>query len=741
MKEFRLSIFAVLIFFFSICFPFPLAAQGIQGAALLEGLKVFADDPLRLAFIMDTGDDFSEEQIRKQADLLIRYFLAGLTIPGKDLWVNLSPYEQDRIIPEVFGRTRPGLDLLEQDRLLKQMTASLLDPESKTGKIFWSKVYALVRESYGTTDIAIDTFNKIWVVPGTVRIYEDPQAGFVYIKAARMKVMLEADYREEDTPEAGAADIARDVLREIVVPLLEEEINTGRNFFRLRQVYQSLALAAWYKRQITDSLIAAAYVNRRKISGLSSGSHANPVDIWTAYVNAFKKGVFDVIAQDSFDGSEELPRRYFSGGFSFDNIEAHISSDGAMPADEMAGRAGLRVIDTFLGAVRVSEQEERLERQEQEETRALEEETDAILLPLFLPSGERAFRQYGILPHSVAAELLYNAAFSTDDYYVCEKAIHQFVRIAHLDDAAHQRMMDALESVLKFSREPTSRAAELVRNLGRLQALYFVRALRADPRVEQDNFPAGSRVEGLYLDLASGPNFAGYMPSFAKDRTYMAVDNSPYVASYLEELRRRLGLENIIIRQENVLVMPKPERPVATIRMKNVWHYVEGFSGKFPEMADWVVEGGQIIVMSEHKEGQTARARDFMKQFVPDMIDNGWNFHYQFADPGSGRMDRMVLSKRHRNEPVNTMSWSGYLDDFSKAFFFSYRATGAAGFTKGGVDFDMDRISMDSGRENSGPRFRPDARRLTQIIQAPGLAPVSVRISLFEHLDHFLNGL
>ena len=29
---------------------------------------------------------------------MIKYFFAALTIPDKDIWVNLSPYEKDRMI-------------------------------------------------------------------------------------------------------------------------------------------------------------------------------------------------------------------------------------------------------------------------------------------------------------------------------------------------------------------------------------------------------------------------------------------------------------------------------------------------------------------------------------------------------------------------------------------------------------------------------------------------------------------
>jgi hypothetical protein len=60
------------------------------------------------------------------ANRLIKYFLASLTVPEKDLWVNLSPYEEDRIAPESLGPTDLGKELLEQDYILKQLKLQIL---------------------------------------------------------------------------------------------------------------------------------------------------------------------------------------------------------------------------------------------------------------------------------------------------------------------------------------------------------------------------------------------------------------------------------------------------------------------------------------------------------------------------------------------------------------------------------------------------------------------------------------
>ncbi len=94
---------------------------------LIKGLKIFPNEPLRFDFIVDKGSSQVENQkLKEESAKLIKYFLASLTVPQDDVWVNLSPNEPDRIIPKAFGITEMGRDLLTQDYFLKQITASLV---------------------------------------------------------------------------------------------------------------------------------------------------------------------------------------------------------------------------------------------------------------------------------------------------------------------------------------------------------------------------------------------------------------------------------------------------------------------------------------------------------------------------------------------------------------------------------------------------------------------------------------
>jgi len=324
---------------------------------LLRGVKVYSDDPLRMDFILNSVDSTSSMQ--QNTTRLIKYFLAALTIPDTDLWVNLSPYEKERIIPAFFGRTEMGRDLLEQDYILKQVTASAIDPQNTTGREFWAKVYAQMQKRYGTINIPVDTLNKIWIVPASAVVYENNNAA--YVVDSKLKVMLETDYfalsnNPTPTGEQGAeGSVFNDILRTIIIPVLEAEVNEGSNFVRLRQVYNALILATWYKQKIKESIIKRAYVDQNKIFGVSTNDPSAAEKIWNNYVKMFRKGAYNYIQEetDAISG-EVIPRKYFSGGILFAIVPQILTWAGHTANVVQLPDAAMTVVRTRLNVLRIN---------------------------------------------------------------------------------------------------------------------------------------------------------------------------------------------------------------------------------------------------------------------------------------------------------------------------------------------------------------------------------------------------
>ncbi|MBF0512165.1 MAG: hypothetical protein HQL13_07565 [Candidatus Omnitrophica bacterium] len=235
--------------------------------------------------------------------------------------INLSPYEKNRIIKDDFGKTEMGRDLLAQDYLLKQITSSLIYPEHGLGKQFWDKVYQHAFRQYHAMDVPVNTFNKVWIVPQQAVVYESGSTA--YILKSRLKVMLQEDYvslvkhgrMANGCATSKAHSLASRIIKEIVLPEIEKEVNEGENFANLRQVYSGMVLATWYKQELKESLLGRIYADKARLKGVDQDPKINKV-IYQRYLQAFKKGVFNYIKEDINKYTHEtIPRKYFSGGF------------------------------------------------------------------------------------------------------------------------------------------------------------------------------------------------------------------------------------------------------------------------------------------------------------------------------------------------------------------------------------------------------------------------------------------
>lgn len=291
---------------------------------IIKGLRIHPRNPILFDFIIDTGNSglsTKDQKLKSESEKLIKYFLASLTIPEDDLWVNLSPYEQDRIIPKQLGQTEMGRDMLAEDYILKELTASLIYPEKNLGKEFWNKVYAKAQQLYGVNanEIPVNTFNKVWIVADKAKVYVHQNT--VFVVASHLKVMLEEDYLSLEKHKGLSApnkthSISSQIVREIILPELEKEVNTGKNFANLRQIFHSMILAAWYKKNLKEALLNQVYSDKAKIKGVDVQDKTIKDKIYKEYLQAYKKGVFNYIKEDNVNG-QMVPRKYFSGGEEF----------------------------------------------------------------------------------------------------------------------------------------------------------------------------------------------------------------------------------------------------------------------------------------------------------------------------------------------------------------------------------------------------------------------------------------
>ncbi len=197
---------------------------------------------------------------------------------------------------------------------------------------------------YGTTQIPINTFNKVWILPDSAEVYEHQDT--VLVVKSHLKVMLDEDYlalskntvipqnttvipqnttvipqnttvipAKAGIQNAEVSSIGNQVIREIVLPAIEEEVNQGKNFAQLRQIYNSMILAVWFKNNLKQAFLNQVYTGRSKVNGVNVDDPSIKEKIYKQYLQAYKKGVFNYIKEEVDQNSHEMiPRKYFSGG-------------------------------------------------------------------------------------------------------------------------------------------------------------------------------------------------------------------------------------------------------------------------------------------------------------------------------------------------------------------------------------------------------------------------------------------
>ena len=278
---------------------------------------------------MDQADssDVSEEGASK----LISYFLAGLAVDKKDIWVNLSPYEKDRIIESSLAETELGKGLLSQDYILKQLSSSLSHPDTELGKSYWKNIVGEGPMPTGRQVVpSQDSLNKIWMVPQESKVSEYKNMAVITASSLDVKT------------ETGIANVLLDDIK--------KDVNTGKNFAQLRQIYNSLILAQWFKQKFKNSFYNN-YINKNKLNGINHLSPKLKQKIYTLYCQAFKKGVYSFTKKEIIGGRKHR-RQYFSGGAGIQNLRLEVStknSASALSAD-MSGTAFKVVQATFISS-------------------------------------------------------------------------------------------------------------------------------------------------------------------------------------------------------------------------------------------------------------------------------------------------------------------------------------------------------------------------------------------------------
>jgi hypothetical protein len=257
-------------------------ASGVQAVRSVGGVRIKFLDASRLA---------------------ARAFYSLLTIPDRDLWVNLHPAEPDRIISASLGQTDVGRIMLQADFQLKKDAGLLMRREpfaSAERELVRSSV--LRRTGLSNTEMRWGSTGRVEISSGSGRVFARQSKTGIFIEGVILDVVFEQKALRVSINRGGEwveCEIGPDEWKEFVRltqvfvrPLLIQRVNQAPEYESLRQIFSARVLADWYKRNHPKHGTLSALIDANQLSGLRSAVDWSAVQIWRNFKRDYDTGSF-----------------------------------------------------------------------------------------------------------------------------------------------------------------------------------------------------------------------------------------------------------------------------------------------------------------------------------------------------------------------------------------------------------------------------------------------------------------
>jgi hypothetical protein len=293
-------------------------------------------------------------------------FMTGLAVPDNKFWVNLNPWEPDRIIDEQLKQSEVGRIMLEADLQMKRDFSNYGNPcANETGKALWDlldkKHDALVQwcmlkfpgEIKNIDNVQFRPVTRHWIVPDKVYAYTNRTQ--IYIINATLRINSEpvANHSSFQVYNQDTGTLSKGCREELnksakeygkyykeledymILPYVVADVNRGGKYEDLRNVYVALALAQWYKSRITPHMdIFRDSLDSSNSTALISLRSWSPNEIWDKYVYSFKNHEYKCWRNETTKtatGTLTKSSSCSAGGVDFYSIKAHLVEIKGMP--------------------------------------------------------------------------------------------------------------------------------------------------------------------------------------------------------------------------------------------------------------------------------------------------------------------------------------------------------------------------------------------------------------------------
>lgn len=218
-----------------------------------------------------------------------------LALTPDKFWVNLNPDQPNKVMDTKFGRTDAGRVLLEADLEMKHDFSEAVNPDKHPGaKRYWDTAPR-------RNGMPCFPGVRMWIEPKPAQVREED--GGIYILDAPLKVStqwLDVDYTVpgstecKDLSDAEKKAIERSIATN-VMPLVEERVNTDRDYADLRAVYTARVAAEYIRQQDAEKPTDfRRIINSDDVTAWplrDPHQDWNREQVWNRYMDSIKKGI------------------------------------------------------------------------------------------------------------------------------------------------------------------------------------------------------------------------------------------------------------------------------------------------------------------------------------------------------------------------------------------------------------------------------------------------------------------
>jgi hypothetical protein len=200
---------------------------------------------------------------------------------------------------------------------------------------------------------AYETDNEIYIVNATLDIYSEPVYEHSTYEIVNQNALFVSRACKDDLSEAAKeyGRYVKELEEERILPLVVQGVNQGKNYSDLRCIYNSLALAQWYKNKYRYSpSIFTDFIDSNDLTVLESKSTWNAEAIWRDYKKSFEEGEYQCWKNETYQEGNYIiteTKLYSSGGVDFMDIEISNIEDLPSPSNNFSDLISEAVYSLF----------------------------------------------------------------------------------------------------------------------------------------------------------------------------------------------------------------------------------------------------------------------------------------------------------------------------------------------------------------------------------------------------------